>query len=87
MLTAEKQRCEGLTLDACHNAIRDAFAGTRGRIDFRWLWSRGNTHHFRVNWWRLSESGSQYHIGRSEFVSVDAERDLAVSHPLAAQAA
>ena len=58
MLTANEQRCEGLTLDACHNAIRDAFAGTCGRMDIRWLWSRGDTHRFRVNWWRLSPSGA-----------------------------
>ena len=87
MLTANEQRCEGLTLDACHNAIRDTFAGTCGRMDIRWLWSRGEMHRFRVNWWRLSPSGAEYQIDRSEFVSIDAGRGLEVSHQLTAQAA
>ena len=87
MLTATEQRCEGMTLDACHNAIRDKFAGTCGRIDIRWLWSRGDTHRFRVNWWRMSPSGAEHQIDRSEFVSVDAGSELEVIHPLAAHAA
>ena len=87
MLTAHEERCEGLTLDACHNAIREAFAGTCGRMDIRWLWSRGDTHRFRVNWWRLSANGAQHCIDRSEFVTVDAARGLEVSRQLTTQAA
>jgi hypothetical protein len=44
-------------------------------------------HRFRVNWWRLSASGSEHRIERSEFVTVDMARDLVMSRQLQAQAA
>ena len=87
VLTANAQKCEGLTLDACEAFIREAFAGTCGRIDIHWLWSRGDMHRFRVNWWRLSPSGSEHRIARSEFVTVDMTRDCVVNPQLHAQAA
>ena len=87
MLTVNAQKCEGLTLDACEASIREAFAGTCGRIDIRWLWSRGDIHRFRVNWWRLSPDGSEHCIERSEFVTIDMARNLVMSRQLQAQAA
>ena len=87
MLTANAQKCEGSTLDACEASIREAFAGTCGRIDIHWLWSRGDMHRFRVNWWRLSPSGSENRIERSEFVTVDTARDCVTSRQLQTQTA
>ncbi len=87
MLAVDAQKCEGLTLDACEASIRESFAGTCGRIDIRWLWSRGDMHRFRVNWWRLSPSGSEHRIERSEFVTVDMAHERVMSSQLQAQAA
>lgn len=81
MLTATANTCEGTTLDACQSAIRDAFAGAPGRVDIRHLWTRGETHNFRVNWWRLRPDSSEYHIARSEFVTVDMMAGFAVVRP------
>jgi hypothetical protein len=87
MLTVSQQTCEGWTLDACEAAIREAFAGTCGRMDIRRLWSRDQTHNFRVNWWRLKSDSTEHHIDRSEFVTVDVVDGAAVMRrPLAKSA-
>ena len=87
MLTANTQRCEGTTLTACESAIRDAFAGTPGRMDIRHLWTRGETHNFRVNWWRLRPDSTDHHIAQSEFVTVDMVDGFAVARPPLAKSA
>ena len=87
MLTAMTQDRETVDLAVCEVAIRKSFAGTCGRIDLRLLWSRGDLHHFRVNWWRLSASGCEHRIEHSEFVAVDGATGVVASRDLSAQAA
>ena len=56
-------------------AIERAFRGTPGRMDARLLWSRGNRHYFRVNWWCWSSERFERCIGHSAFVVVIENRD------------
>ncbi len=56
-------------------AIERHFRGIPGRLDARLLWSRGNRHYFRVNWWRWSSERFERCIGHSAFVVVTETRD------------
>lgn len=88
MLTATNLSCDDATLSVREAAIVEAFAGTCGRIDIRWLWSRSDVHYFRVNWWRLRPDQPELHyIARSEFVAVDGAGGVRVPRQPSAYAA
>jgi len=68
--TAEReQRVVGVLKECCW-AISAEYFDVVGRMDTRWLWSRGHVHYFRVNWWRLRPTGFEQYIWRSAFVTV-----------------
>jgi hypothetical protein len=87
MLTATNLSCDDAVFSVREAAIVEAFAGTCGHIDIRWLWCRSDMHYFRVNWWRLRPNGLEQYIARSEFVAVDKEGVVRMQRPPSAHAA
>ena len=57
-------------------ALAKHFVELPERMDVRYLWSSGQTHYFRVNWWRTNADQLTQSVRRSEFVAIEEDEEL-----------